>query len=750
MTYPDVVMDVLSASGFSELNPVQRKALDAGLLTGKNMVVAAATASGKTMIAEIAMLDCIRKRKKALYIVPLKALASEKHSEFKEKYGKMGMKVAMSVGDRDSSDPWLTGFDMIIVTSEKLDSLIRHGAEWLASVGLVVADEIHLIDSPNRGPTLEVTLTRLMQLVNPQILALSATISNYKELAEWLDATPVKSDYRPVKLFSGVFHGSEVNWNPKNEKLTLPGDLPPAFEISRDTVRRKKQSIVFVSTRKWAESFAEKLGDALRPYISPEEKKELVKLSHEVSHVLDHPTRQCERIGLCIQKGTAFHHAGLVSGQRKLIEDSFKKGLIKVIGATPTLAAGVNLPAYRVVVRDMKRFESFRGRDYIPVLEVQQMMGRAGRPKYDTEGEAILIAATEEEAKRLWNMYIMGDSEDIVSKLGVEPVLRMHVLSLIATSGSTTNDSLMGFFSKTFYAYQYKDMTGLSREIKNVLSMLQKFGFITMGGGGNDDSEVFVKASSLVSEPSGEIKPTKMGKRVAELYIDPLTANHIIESLKLMVKEKKASELSALYVLSGCLEMKPGLNVRKKDLENEKRDTLTSFLVQYNAHLVGRIPTEWEIDYEEFLRGVKLTWMLSEWAEERGEDNLMEDFGVTPGELRARIEISDWLFYSMQEIGLLLGMRDMISLVRKTRLRVKYGIKAELLPLVKLKGIGRVRARVLFSRGYRTLESLRDAPLTSLSQAVGPNVAKSIKKQLSGPSGSKVPVQESLGADETL
>ena len=523
MTVPEVVSKVMDASGFSELNPVQRAALDAGLLDGKNMVVAAATASGKTLIAEIAMMDAVSKGKKALYIVPLKALATEKHAEFKEKYGRMGIRVAVSIGDRDSAEPWLSGFDVIIATSEKLDSLIRHRAEWLPAVGLVVADEIHLIDSPNRGPTLEVILTRLMRLINPQVLALSATINNYRDLAEWLDAVPVKSDYRPVKLYSGVFHGNEVSWHPQKPKLTLPADLPPVFEITKDTMKRKKQSLVFVSTRRNAESLAEKLGDVLRPLMSPEERKDLVKLSYEVSHVLDHPTKQCQRLGGCIQKGAVFHHAGLVARQRSMIEDAFRSGLIKVICATPTLAAGVNLPAYRVVVRDLKRFESFRGMDYIPVLEAQQMMGRAGRPKYETEGEAILIAGTEEEAKRFWEQYVMGDSEDIVSKLGVEPVLRMHVLSLIATTWGTTRGSLMDFFGRTFYAHQYRDMTALERELDKVLGMLQKSGFIETGGDGKKNFGEFVQASSLGSD-DGAIKPTKIGKRVAELYIDPLTA----------------------------------------------------------------------------------------------------------------------------------------------------------------------------------------------------------------------------------
>ncbi len=747
MSSDDVVGMVLKACGFPELNPVQQGAIDAGLLDGRNMVVAAPTASGKTMVAEIAMLRSVFAGKKALYIVPLKALASEKHREFKEKYENMGFRIAMSVGDKDSSDPWLAGFDIIIVTSEKLDSLIRHGAPWLDSVGLVVADEIHLIDSPNRGPTLEVILTRLRQLINPQILALSATISNHKELAGWLDAKAIKSDYRPVKLYNGLFLLGKISWHPKKPALKLGADLPPVFEIAMDTLKRGKQSMIFVSTRKRAESLAEKLGDILNPMLKPQEKQQLVRLSHQISHALEHPTKQCERLARCLQRGAIFHHAGLVAKQRKLIEDSFRQGLIKIICATPTLAMGVNLPSYRVVIRDMKRFSSFRGMDYIPVLEIQQMMGRAGRPAFDSEGEAILIANSSGEAKKLWEQYIHGEPEKIISKLGVEPVLRMHALSLIATENGTTKDSLLEFFSKTFYAFQYKDMGALAGEIDKVLEMLKGFKFIEFGAPGGEDMGDFKSASSLVSKGSEEIRPTRIGKRVAELYIDPLTANHIIESLSKMQSRKKANDISILHVISRCLEMKPGLSVRKKDMESEDgADTLHDFLLEQHKDLICEIPNEWDIEYDEFLREMKLTWMFSEWMHEAGEDALLEAFGVTPGELRARLEMSDWLFYSMQELGLLMNMLDIIKHVRKTRLRIKYGIKEELLPLIKLRGVGRVRSRMLFDRGLKSLHTLRKAPVTSIAQIVGPNVAKDIKRQLGGPESAKSPDrQESLG-----
>ncbi len=737
----DAIKIIKETDKLEELFPPQVDAIKTGYLEGGNLVLAIPTASGKTLIAELVMLKTIlEKRKKVIYLAPLRSLATEKYEEFKKKYNSLGIKVAVSIGDYDSSDSWLANYDIIVTSNEKFDSLMRHNTPWITDVSLVVADEIHLMDSPNRGPTLEVIITRLRQLINPQILALSATISNYEELAEWLDAKAVKSDYRPVKLYSGVFHGNEVNWHPKKPRLTLPADLPPVFEITKDTVKKGKQALVFVYTRKNAESLAEKLGDVVRPMLKPEERTEMTKLSHDISHVLDHPTSQCERLGRCLQRGAIFHHAGLVSKQRKIIEDAFRKGLIKVICATPTLAAGVNLPAYRVVIRDFKRFTSFgRGMSYIPVLEIQQMAGRAGRPKYDTEGEAILIAKTDDEAKKFWKEYITGEPEKITSKLGMEPVLRTHALSLIAAADGTTMQSLMDFFSKTFYAHQYRDMTALERVINSVLDKLEQYKFIEKSGNGSssDSFGEFVAASSMTTNAGVEIKPTRVGRRVAELYIDPLSAHHIITGLEEMKKGNRLSGLAVLHLISGCIEM-PGLNIRKKDIEKEEGgDTLMDFLMQYNQHLIGEMPNEWDIGYDDFLRSIKLIWMLNEWTEESGENDLLEDFGVTPGELRARLEIADWLFYSTQELGLLLNMQDVTSHVRKTRIRVKYGIREELMPLVRLKNVGRARARMLFNNGYRTLEKLRGAPVTSLTNIIGPGIAKDIKKQLSGPEKEK-------------
>ncbi len=716
-----VADEVLSRSGFSELNPVQKKSLDAGLLEGKSMVVSAPTASGKTLVAEMAALRTVAEGKKVVYIVPLKALASEKHREFREKYDSLGCRTALSIGDMDASDPWLAKYDIIIVTSEKFDSLLRHGISWLGQVGLVVVDEIHLLNDPGRGPTLEVMITKLKSMLSPQIIGLSATISNYEEISGWLGAKPVRSDYRPVKLFRGVCFENEITYHPRKRKLGLGSEVSETAGIIKDTLGMGKQALVFVSTRRNAEALAGRLGGVVQSSLGPEERNALVEASGGILHALERPTLQCEKLSGMVKKGVSFHHAGITSRQRKIIEDSFREGKIKVIAATPTLAWGLNLPAFRVVVRDTKRFSSGYGMDYIPVLEVQQMAGRAGRPKYDETGEAILVAKNRGDAEYLWDNYVHGEPEKIQSKLGVEPVLRMHTLALVASGMVTSMEGLVDFFSGSFYARQYGELSGIERQLDKIAEMLKSFGFIK-GGVPSEDNPF--RPASEIHEGGGKLEPTPLGKRVSELYIDPLTANYLVRNL-----EKSGgsglSPFSVLQLISNTIEMRPGPSVRKRDMEG-----INELMTTYEKDLLEKPPNPWEYEYDDYLRSMKMSWVFSEWMDELGEDLILEKFGVTPGETRSRLNNADWLLYATQELSLLMGMKEAVKNIRRVRVRMKYGVREELLPLVRLKGIGRVRARKLYSNNLRKLSDVRKVPLETLSRMVGPKTASNIKEQL--------------------
>jgi helicase len=209
---PDKLFDILSKE-ITELRPCQEKAIKQGLLKGQSLLVCTPTASGKTLIAELAaMKNILEGEGKAIYIVPLKALATEKYKEFTKKYG-THCKINLSIGDLDKEDRYLEKNDLIIATAEKLDSLIRHHSPWLKQVKTVIVDEIHLLNDPGRGPTLEILITILKQLLPKiQLIALSATIGNPEELAEWLNAKLIKDDWRPVELRKGIMYDGQIEF----------------------------------------------------------------------------------------------------------------------------------------------------------------------------------------------------------------------------------------------------------------------------------------------------------------------------------------------------------------------------------------------------------------------------------------------------------------------------------------------------------------------------------------------------------
>lgn len=711
---PEKVVTVFMRDGISKLNPPQSMALRAGLMVGKNMVVACPTASGKTLIAELAIANTVLNlKKKAIYIVPLKALGSEKYKEFQNKYEALGMKIGISMGGHDSKETWLGGYDVIIVTAEKLDSLLRHGIDWVTDIGLVVCDEIHLLNDVSRGPTLEVTITRLRDLAKFQILGLSATISNSLELSKWLGAELVKSEYRPVDLVVGAYHDSKILFPGHSQPINRQADSISA--LIEHILSLHKQAIVFVNSRPSAESQAEKAGMVTKKYVNGSD------LSSNVLSVLAHPTKQCRRLAKMIENGAAFHHAGLAPKQREIVEENFKNGKIKVICATPTLAAGVNLPAAYVVIRDLTRYMGGYGMRPIPVLEFQQMAGRAGRPKYDDKGIALACAKNDYDIERIMDEYVNADSEDIFSKLALEPVLRTHILSLIATGHVYTDKQLMDFMEKTFYAYQYNDLHELEKNVQKIINMLNMYKLIEVNEVGDiSNSSLFQSADSYMAVK--KMKATALGKRVAELYIDPDTAWVFVHALG-NCQMKRVSEIALLHLVCSAIEMRPQLRVGKNEYE-----VIYEELEKVSGGLI--VPDFVRNDEETFLSAFKTTLALDAWTDEKDEDFLMEKYRMTPGDLHAKLDNAEWLLYSFSEIANIVGVQSLQRSIAEIRSRLKYGVKRELLGLVKMRGIGRVKARALFRIGVTDLSSVRNVSFAMLSKAVGQKMAIALKKKV--------------------
>lgn len=458
----------------------------------------------------------------------------------------------------------------------------------------------------------------------------------------------------------------------------------PVRELVEETIGMGKQALVFVNAKRSAESVAEDLAKG--------KESKYPELAKRVLKALSSPTVQCKRLAFCVERGTAFHHAGLVAKQREVVEEAFLKGELQVIASTPTLAAGINLPAFRVIIRDLHRFEGYMTE--IPVLEYLQMAGRAGRPDFhDDFGEAVTIAKSPGDVEWIQDRYWDGEPEPIHSKLASLPALRAAILSLYATGFCRTREDLRAFFEKTFFAHQYRSAARLDEKITDVELQLQEWGFLT-------------GASA-----------TPLGRRVSQLYIDPLSAHLLLEAME---SKKPKTDNAILHTLCSCIELRPLLRLKTSDFADPD--------VQVESLLPE--PSMFSSEYEEFLEAAKTASMLGLWIEEAPEEKVLEDYGVRPGELRAKLEKGEWLLYAASELARLSGGSR--SEFLRCRVRLKYGVKAELLPLLRLKGVGRVRARAMFSAGLTSLPAVAAAPDAKLASVLGPVLAARVREQLSG------------------
>jgi helicase len=688
----------------------------AGALEGRNIVLASPTASGKTLVAEMVVLKSIlEKGGKALYLTPLRALASEKFEDFQkytsiEKTAGRKVRVAVTSGDYDSSDIYLANYDVVISTNEKADSLLRHRAPWISDVSVVVADEIHLITEADRGPTLEVVLTRLLKL-NPriQLIALSATIKNAKEIGEWLKAVPITTDWRPVPLREGVYCNGQIQFKDGSARFIPHTDTNPIFDTALEVVRDGGQVLIFAETRRTAVEMGKKAAAIFRRHMPRQDRRGLESLAQRILATGER-TRLGDVLAEQVLNGVAFHHAGLPGGHRKIIEDAFKAGRLKILSATPTLAAGVNLPARTVIISSYERYEPGYGRYPISVLEYKQFCGRAGRPKYDKFGEAILIAKTEDEQDYLLKNYALAEPERIWSKLGAEKVLRPHVLATIATRFANTEDGLTRFFAKTFYAFQY-DPKMIKGKLGEILAFLHR--------------------EQMVGFDGEDLKATRFGRRVSELYIDPVSA--VILRDGLYTRAKHVTEVSFLHLISRTPDISPKLYPRRGEDEmldlfaKEHEDEFMCETPEYFGDTNG-------VTYEEFLAEIKCARVMYEWINETSEDGILEVHKVEPGDMLRMVDTSRWLLHATYQLAELFGHKDLLGPTYELQIRCAKGVKAELVPLVELDGVGRVRARSLFNAGYRSLDDLKHASVTELMNVplIGPSLAKKIKEQVGG------------------
>ncbi|MDV7348331.1 DEAD/DEAH box helicase [Halorubrum distributum] len=655
------VVDHFAERGVRELYPPQRAAVEAGVCEGADVVAAVPTASGKTFIAQLALLTADGP---GLYVCPLRALAREKYETFA---ALPGVDVGISTGDFDATGEALAGNDVVVATSEKVDSAIRNGASWVDELACVVVDEVHLLGAKRRGPTLEVTLATLRRR-NPalQTVALSATVDNPDAIADWLDAALVESEWRPVDLRTGVAVGGEVAFD-DGTNLSVDvdsiadgadgegdeggdagevgdvGDANDPTEVTAalvaDAVADGGQCLAFVRSRREAVDLAERLADdGLAAELGVEDAA--AAAAEEATDV--DGTLTGRQLADCLRAGVAFHHAGLRSGHRGVVESAFRERDVACICATPTLAAGINVPARRVVVRDQRRYGE-GGMSWIPTLEVHQMCGRAGRPGLDPHGEAVLVADADMRDE-VHERYVEGEPEAVESQLADPAALRTHVLAAVATGFAATETEILDVFEGTFYARE-TGAGGLADAVAVAVDDLVAAGMVARETGGVEDYRLVA---------------TAVGETTSKQYVRPETGERIVAGLRAAADVSDATTLTAFEVICDTPDMQDTY------LGNAERADVYQFARTNAAHLTTDM-TEPD-DFEGWLESVKTARILDEWIGGATVEELVERYRIGPGDLDSRVERAEWLLSAAEALGETIGVR--VPAVSRARSRL--------------------------------------------------------------------------------
>jgi len=696
---PESVVGFLKSQGYAKLYPPQADSVKSGLLDGQSLLVSAPTASGKTLIAMLAILGYLSKNTgKVIYLSPLRALASEKFLEFK-KLERLSIgntiKAAISTGDFENIEKNLGKSNILVLTNEKMDSIIRHGTQWIDEIGLVIADEIHLIGDESRGPALEMILTQLKLLEpRPQIVGLSATITNSDDLASWLGCKLVKNDWRPVPLSEGVCDAGRVTMNDGKTFEVARSIRGTPIDLAVQSVQDGGQSLVFAETRARSRSLATKAADAVYPMLKTEDIKKLAGTSRKILSQNEH-TELVKTLALLVKKGVAFHHAGLNQNCRTAIETEFRNGTIKLLSSTPTLAAGVNLPARRVVISNVNRYNAKVGANRpISILEYKQLCGRAGRPQYDKYGESIIVGNGNAEA--LIDYYINGEPESIASKITEDRSLRTHVLGVVVANPGIKKEEILTFFLQTLGGQQSRKPT-----IKFAI----------------DISLRFLSSQHLLVKKGERYAATEFGKKTSMLYIDPLTAASFRNAIE-NASEGGKHTFGFLHLISRCEEFFPRFSLRNKDYE------AASLLIENNSAEMLEPISEYDCS--------RSLLALHSWITESSELSLSDSLDIESGDMHRMAETANWLSYCLREISKHVERADLLGELGDLRYRIVYGIREDLLDLVRVKGIGRVRARILYGHGIKTVDDLKRIPVNKLAEIdkIGSTIADNIKSEL--------------------
>ncbi|XP_024005041.1 helicase and polymerase-containing protein TEBICHI isoform X2 [Eutrema salsugineum] len=761
---PSEICSVYNKKGISKLYPWQVECLQVdGVLQKRNLVYCASTSAGKSFVAEVLMLRrVITTGKMALLVLPYVSICAEKAEHLEVLLEPLGKHVRSYYGNQGGGT-LPKGTAVAVCTIEKANSLINRLLEEgrLSELGIIVIDELHMVGDQHRGYLLELMLTKLRYAAGEgssesssgessgnssgktdpahglQIVGMSATMPNVGAVADWLQAALYQTEFRPVPLEEYIKVGNTIY----NKKMEVVRTIPKAanmggkdpdhiIELCNEVVQEGNSVLIFCSSRKGCESTARHISKLIKkvPIDVDGENSEFVDIRSAIDALRRSPSGVDPILEETLPSGVAYHHAGLTVEEREIVETCYRKGLVRVLTATSTLAAGVNLPARRVIFR-----QPMIGRDFIDGTRYKQMAGRAGRTGIDTKGESVLICK-QGELKRI--MALLNEScPPLQSCLSEDKNGMTHAILEVVAGGIVQTAKDIHRYVRCTLLNSTKPFQDVVKSAQDSLRWLCHRKFLEW----NEETKLYTTTplgrgsfgSSLCPEESLIVLDDLLRARDGLVMASDLHLVYLVTPINVGVEPnwelyyERFMELSPLEQSVGnrvgvvepfLMRMAHGATVRSL---NRPQDVKKNFRGEYdNRH--GSTSTKMLSD-EQMLRVCKrffVALILSKLVQEASVSEVCEAFKVARGMVQA-LQENAGRFSSMVSVFCeRLGWHDLEGLVAKFQNRVSFGVRAEIVELTSIPYIKGSRARALYKAGLRTSQAIAEASIPEIVKAL--------------------------------